>query len=110
MSMRILVFEPGITYPKIQHIDGTLESMRRIVGGYVEPIYVPECGPDAVLLVNEEGRLNGLAPNRTVNGHPIFGTFLLCKRSREELVGLSIKEAIELRETCVVWPMAMSCA
>lgn len=71
-------------------IDGTLESMQEVVGGYIEP-----CAPvelkacDIELFANEEGLLAGLEPNE--NLYPFFfvGTLFMCAVEGDELVGLS---------------------
>ena len=42
-------------------IDNTLEALQAAVNGYIETInIVPD---EAVMIVNEEGRLRGMAPN-----------------------------------------------
>ena len=80
--MKILVVEPGKA-PKVNEIDGSLESMQRIVGGYIQAIY-PFDDPIA-LVCNDEGKINGLPPNRVLvdmDGNIldiICGTFFLCE-------------------------------
>lgn len=41
-------------------IDNTLEELQKVVGGYIETVDVTT---DVVAIVNEEGRILGLAPN-----------------------------------------------
>lgn len=43
----------------------TLEEMQKFVGGYVEYIYLPK---RKIMVVNEEGRLQGLATNVIATG------------------------------------------
>ena len=50
--------------PKILEIDGTLESMQSLVGGYIET-YPYEYEP-MVFVMNEEGKLRGLQPHRII--------------------------------------------
>lgn len=50
--------------PKILEIDGTLESMQSLVGGYIET-YPYEYEP-MVFVMNEEGKLWGLQPHRII--------------------------------------------
>ena len=50
--------------PTIQEIDGSLESMQRIVGGDIEAVY-PFDDPVA-LVCHGEGKLLGLPMNRTL--------------------------------------------
>lgn len=37
-KLRVLVVEPGQP-PAVQEIDGSLESMQRLVGGYIQAVY-----------------------------------------------------------------------
>ena len=61
--MTILVVEP-MKKPTIQEIDGSLESMQRIVGGDIEAVY-PFDDP-VVLVCHGEGKLLGLPMNRAL--------------------------------------------
>lgn len=78
--MKVLVVRP-MEMPAVQEIDGSLESMQRIVGGDIEAVY-PFDDPVA-LVCNDEGKLLGLPWNRTLtddHGVPydiVCGTFLL---------------------------------
>ena len=80
--MRILVVEPG-KKPEVREINGSLESLQKIVGGTIQAIYPWE---DSVALVcNDEGKLLGLPLNRAlideVSGQiwdVVAGTFFLC--------------------------------
>ena len=78
--MKILLVGPG-EKPALTEINGTLESMQKIVGGYIEVLY-PFDDPIA-LVCNEEGKLLGLPLNRGLRGgcgqlyDAIAGTFFL---------------------------------
>lgn len=80
--MKIIIVKP-FTQPYTANIKGDLESMQRIVGGYIEAVY-PFDDPDVALVCNEEGKLEGLTPNRFLlnrnNGicDYICGDFFLC--------------------------------
>ena len=81
MNMQILIVEPE-RRPEVKEIDGTLEAMQKVVGGYIEAIYPFD---DAVALIaNEEGKLNGLPANRGLRDEAgqiydiVCGTFFLC--------------------------------
>ena len=54
--MRILVVEPEHR-PEVREIDGSLESMQRIVGGLIQPIYFDD---SIALICNDEGKLMDL--------------------------------------------------
>ena len=53
--MKVLVIEPH-KKPYTQEVEHTLENLQRIVGGLIEPIYLD----DVAIVVNEEGKINGL--------------------------------------------------
>ena len=89
--MKVLVVEP-MKPPCRAEIDGSLESMQKLVGGYIEAVYPFE---DPVALVcNEEGKLMGLPPNRLLrneNGEPydfIAGTFFVAGLSEDSFASL----------------------
>ena len=79
--MIVLLFQPG-EKPTLTEIDGTLESMQKIVGGYIQILY-PFDDPIA-LVCNDEGKLLGLPLNRGLRDgcgqiyDVIAGTFFLC--------------------------------
>lgn len=55
---------PNATVTIISDRKVSLEEAQEIVGGYVEIVPVYYDGFRAVMLVNEEGRLMGLLPNK----------------------------------------------
>jgi len=93
--MRVLYFKPGITRPMIYHIENSLVSMQKTVGGYIESVTLHD---GLVLICDEEARLKGLPPNRLVDGAVICGPFFICRRKRDRLVELSYDEASRLRD------------
>ena len=95
-QMRVLVVRPGATMPVTKVIDGTLESMQKLVEGYIQCVVL--LPGRLVLICNEEGILRSLPYNRRVCGHDIYGTFFLCKPSDDRLVGLSRDDVILLTE------------
>lgn len=58
-----------------------LEAMQAIVGGYIELMFLPK---GYMAVVNEEGRLRGLAPSARINGQVIVGTFFVTKVDPED--------------------------
>ena len=60
--MKIILVKP-FTQPYTTEIKGDLESMQAIVGGYIEAVY-PFDDQEIALVCNEEGKLEGLTPNR----------------------------------------------
>lgn len=65
------------------------EQIRKAVGGYVERVRMGKFD----LYCDEDGRMKNLAPNRTVAGVPIVGTFVMVRFSPHWLVGLTDNEA-----------------
>ena len=79
--MKVLIVEP-LKAPYVAEIDGSLESMQKIVGGLIQAIYPFD---DSVALIcNDEGKLMGLPLNRPLADSSgniydiIAGTFFLC--------------------------------
>ena len=62
--MKILVVEP-LAAPYEKEIEGGLESMQAVVGGYIQAIY-PFEDDELALICNEEGKLLGLPFNRAL--------------------------------------------
>ena len=79
--MKILKVEAG-KEPYEKEISHDLESIQREVEGLLEP--------KVVLCCNEEGKINGMKPNRRVGRDIICGPFFLAGIDREgELTSLS---------------------
>ena len=96
--MTILVVEP-MKKPTIQEIDGSLESMQRIVGGDIEAVY-PFDDPVA-LVCHGEGKLLGLPMNRALtdeSGVPydiVCGTFFVVGIGDENFTSLTEQQIEE---------------
>lgn len=72
--MRILKVEPG-RVPYEKNIPNTLKSIQAEVGGGLfQPLYV---GGGIILCCNEEGKLNGMEPNRRLGDDIVCGPFFL---------------------------------
>ena len=80
--MRILLIEPE--RPAVEkEIDGSLKSMQGIVGGTIQAVY--PFADSVALICNDEGKLLGLQPNRSLREENtgrvydvVVGTFFLC--------------------------------
>lgn len=57
-------------------IPNTLSSLQKQVDGLIEYYYMPDI-EDAVIICNEESKINGMGPNREVGRDIIFGPFLI---------------------------------
>lgn len=66
-KISVLLVEPN-KYPKMIKIDDTLEAMQEVVGGDIEE-YMP-FEDEVAIICNEEGKVNGLTPNRAVYAEP----------------------------------------
>ena len=79
--MKVLMIEPG-KKPRMAEIDGSLEGMQKVVGGYIQAIYPFE--DPVALICNEEGKLLELPFNRALRDEDgdiydiVAGTFFLC--------------------------------
>lgn len=97
--MNVLLVRPGET-PREMEIDGTLESMQKLVGGYIECAYY---FPEVILVCNDEGLINGMPFNRVVwrDGQAmaaIHGPFFLCESDGEKFASISKKNARKYAE------------
>lgn len=91
--LRILKVEPGKP-PYEKEIRDKLEDIQAEVGGLFEIIYLPS---GTLLCCNEEGKLNGMEPNRTVGSDIICGPFFLVGDSHDgEFASLQDSEIAEL--------------
>ena len=87
--MKVLVIEPH-KKPYTQEVEHTFENLQRIVGGLIEPIYLD----DVAIVVNEEGKINGLPFNRALRDENrrildlLFGTFFSCGLGEENFTDI----------------------
>lgn len=78
-KMKVVLVEPG-KEARVTEIDHTLESMQKIVGGYIERFQLDD---EVCIICNDEGKLEGLPLNRAIfyEGELIeiiAGTFFIC--------------------------------
>ena len=66
-KISVLLVNPGES-PKMVEIDDTLEAEQKLVGGLIEQ-YMP-FEDDVAIICNEEGKLNGMEPNRIIYSEP----------------------------------------
>lgn len=70
--MKALRKRPGEAWEEVE-IENTLEALQAEVGGYIETVTLLS---DLVIIVNEEGRINGMRFNMNLCGMQLFGTIL----------------------------------
>lgn len=94
--MNVLVVEPGYL-PYEKEING-LSEMQATVGGFIEAIYPYE--EPVAIVCNEEGLINGLPFNRSVEGGygGVFGTFFVCGLPEDSFCSLSPEQMKHYRE------------
>lgn len=78
-QIHVLKVEPGKA-PESLEISNTLETMQKIVDGYIE---VCDLDDGICLVCNEEGKLRGLEANRRIGQDIILGTFFLVGSDEE---------------------------
>ena len=71
-KIKCLLVEP-YKLPKEIEIDNTLEAKQKIVDGLIECVYFN----DVMIICNEEGKINGMIPNRDIGSDIVFGPFLI---------------------------------
>ena len=87
--MKILIIEPG-KHPREAEIGGSLESMQKTVGGYLQAIYPFE--DEVALVCDDESKLksdtqwNRMLPE---TGDIIKGTFFIAELGAEDFTDLS---------------------
>ena len=69
--LKIEVGEP----PEIKEIPNELSGLQHEVGGLIECVYLDD---GSIAVVNEEGKLNGMEPNRRLGADIICGPFFIC--------------------------------
>lgn len=76
--IRVLKVEPGQALA-VKEIQNELESLQAEVDGFIECISFPN---GCVVVCNEEGKLNGMQPNRRLGADIICGPFFVCDTTR----------------------------
>lgn len=72
-KITVMIKEPGESAWEKREVDNKLRTFQGLVGGYIETVHVRD---DLVLIVNEEGVLEGLEPNMYVRGFWLRGTIV----------------------------------
>ena len=96
-KIRVVKKRPGMG-PTLGWITKSLEAYQGFVGGYIET--VPLDGvPGALIICNEEGKLQGLRENVLNGGDVIVGPIVVARVSGEDFASLTeddIAAAIEM--------------
>ena len=97
--MRILMLRTtkGLIHPV--NIDGTLESMQHIVGGYIENAPMPQLNEKGIaLIVNEEGLLCDFPINENLTPFFFVGRAFMVGVKDDEFVSLTGEQLLFIRE------------
>ena len=88
-KMRVVLVEPG-KYAREAEIDNTLKAEQEVVGGLIDAI-CPWPEDRACLILNDEGKLIPLEPNRALPEYKdvVFGIFFICGDDGENFCSLS---------------------
>jgi hypothetical protein len=100
-EMTVLLVEPE-EHPKVVTIGTGLEALQKAVDGWIEAVYPFE--DPVALIVNEEGKLNHLPPNRALRHKDgeiydiIAGNMLVVGLGEEDFTSLSPKLMAKYKE------------
>ena len=87
-KIRVIIKRPGEKYGHRASIKNDLKNLQKIVEGDIEMVRL---WPDAAIICNEEGRLDGLEYNCEVCGIDFVGTIIVAAANGEgELIDLPI--------------------
>lgn len=72
--MKVVKVEVGEP-PQVKEIQNELAALQAEVGGLIECVYLED---GCLAIINEEGKINGMEPNRRIENDIICGPFFLC--------------------------------
>lgn len=73
-KIRAIIKRPDEEYGHVTYISNTLENLQKTVGGYIETVGLTESD---VIIVNEEGKLQGLERNLRMYGDTVYSDTLV---------------------------------
>ena len=80
-KIKVIVKRPDEPVGHFEEVENTLASFQKIVDGHIETVGLPE---GAVLICNEEGKLNMLQPNINIPTDSVVGTVVVVGRDGED--------------------------
>ena len=93
-TITIIKFEPH-KEPEVIDIEDSTETYRSLVGGYLEGLAL---SPTAHIIINEDGKLMGLEPNRRYRGDVLVGTILIVGTCGPDIVSLTQEQINQYTE------------
>ena len=85
-KIKVVLLEPG-KLARTAEIDASLAGMQKVVGGLIEPFYPFE--EQVCIVCNEESKINGMRPNRSVKNDDGVMVAFICDCRGENLDSLS---------------------
>jgi len=91
--MKVLIKEPN-KKSRVEEIENELQPIQEIVGGYIETVTLSE---KLVMILNEEGKLQGLEPNFQLGKDVIVGTVIFAGIGGEDFTSITDQDLEELQ-------------
>lgn len=83
--MQVVYVEPH-RIPYTAEIENTLKGQQRAVGGLIQYLYNDD---KTIIVINDEGKLNGSEGNRRIEGDVLCGSFFIAGDAGENLCSLT---------------------
>ena len=96
--MRVAIKEPEKDIRTIE-INNSLRTLQELVGGYIETLPFSVLG--VIMIMNEEGKLDGLPFNFMYYGDPIVGTVIFAGDDIDEFTDLTDEQVESLKSVFV---------
>lgn len=90
--MRVVYKVPG-EHASVIEIPNNLRLLQELVGGYIETV---PCDSDAIMIVNEEGKILGLEPNVLLGNDVVVGNLIVVGDGGEDFAELDLDRAKEI--------------
>ena len=91
-KLRCIIKRPDEPYGHVTNISASLNNLQKTVGGYIETVGLTESD---VIIVNEEGKLQGLEKNLRMFGDTVYsdtlvGTIIVLGTEGDEFADVKI--------------------
>lgn len=90
--MRVVYKVPG-EHASVIEIPNNLRLLQELVGGYIETV---PYNSDAIMIVNEEGKILGLEPNVLLGNDVVVGNLIVVGDGGEDFAELDLDRAKEI--------------
>ena len=99
-KIRILYVQPG-KYPEERIIDNTLKAYQSLVYGDIES--VAPWRTNVRVVCNQEGKLNGMPPNRLLGDYDILmGSFFICGLRNGNFISLTDEQSSAMKSCTMI--------